>query len=680
MRKLFLFLALLLCGFIPRVALTQEVSRGYFAVNDCGTIFGPTPFRIVCLQLEDAEGRTHGNEYQWTGSAWVQYNGTGGSGGTALLTTFTPAGNLSSINVQAALQELDTEKLAVGGTAALATALAANGTNCGAGEASAGVDVSGNAEGCFTPGGTAAAPALDLGDNSSNESAGLALIATTGDTNSVVTVPSANKMLIDMTKRWPGADTATLAAAATALAADGSDCSAGQFPRGIDASGNATNCTALPTTLAGTANQITVSASTGAITISIPNNPTLPGTTTGTFSGTLTGNVTGALNGNANTATALAADPANCGAGNAPLGIDANGTAQGCFDVATQAELDTHTTSTSAHSATASNTANRIVLRDGSGNFSAGTITANFTGTLTGNAATATLATTATTANALADAGWIPPVVTVATLPSAPTDGQEVTVTNGLSANSCEIAGGTSRTRCGWNASSGHWEPVISPGGSSSVSLQTAKDAGATINNSVDLSTAVKIGNGTIFHCFYADSSNVLQQAACDSLGTLIAIDKITKADANKIVEIQDSSGTPVFTVTDTAGVGAITAAKGLPGGFSIPYTGTGAAGAIQDADDFPKIARIPFAQHVTKICGTTDTGTTTFNLQRNDGSPVNIAASNIIAATSEVCTTTLTAGEDALAEGHYIDLVIVTGATSGTPTRLTIGVTTKRD
>ena len=54
--------------------------------------------------------------------------------------------------------------------------------------------------------------------------------------------------------------------------------------------------------ITGTANQISASASTGAVTLSIPTNPTLPGTTTGTFSGNLTGDVTG----NASTATALA--------------------------------------------------------------------------------------------------------------------------------------------------------------------------------------------------------------------------------------------------------------------------------------------------------------------------------------------------------------------------------------
>lgn len=53
-----------------------------------------------------------------------------------------------------------------------------------------------------------------------------------------------------------------------------------------------------------------------------------------TFNGALTGNVTG----NADTATALAANGANCSSGNAPLGVDASGAVEGCFDVWTEAE------------------------------------------------------------------------------------------------------------------------------------------------------------------------------------------------------------------------------------------------------------------------------------------------------------------------------------------------------
>jgi hypothetical protein len=127
------------------------------------------------------------------------------------------------------------------------------------------------------------------------------------------------------------------AATSTALAANGTNCSAGSFPLGVDASGASESCTALPTTITGTANQIAASAATGAVVLSIPSSPTLPGTTSGTFSGNLTGNVTGnvtgssgSTTGNAATATALASTPSLCSTGSAPTGVLANGNATGC--------------------------------------------------------------------------------------------------------------------------------------------------------------------------------------------------------------------------------------------------------------------------------------------------------------------------------------------------------------
>src|SRR5262245_37180051 len=132
---------------------------------------------------------------------------------------------------------------------------------------------------------------------------------------------------------------------------DPTNCSAGNYPLGIDANGNVQNCTSASAGsvtsvgLLGTANQITVSGtspitSSGSWTLSIPTNPTLPGTTTGTFSGNLTGNVTG----NASTATALAANPTNCSAGNYPLGVDAQGNVENCTAAATGPVTQVNTT------------------------------------------------------------------------------------------------------------------------------------------------------------------------------------------------------------------------------------------------------------------------------------------------------------------------------------------------
>lgn len=120
--------------------------------------------------------------------------------------------------------------------------------------------------------------------------------------NPTLSIPTSPTLPGTTTGTFSGALTGN-ASTATALAANPTNCSAGNFPLGVDASGASENCTALPTTITGTANQITASASTGAITLSIPSSPTLPGTTSGTFSGNLTGNVTGNTSGTAATIT-----------------------------------------------------------------------------------------------------------------------------------------------------------------------------------------------------------------------------------------------------------------------------------------------------------------------------------------------------------------------------------------
>jgi hypothetical protein len=68
----------------------------------------------------------------------------------------------------------------------------------------------------------------------------------------------------------------------------------------------------------------------------------------------------------------------------------------------------------SATTATNASTPNAIVARDGSGNFSAGTITANLTGNVTGNAGTATILQTARTINGVSFNGSANITVTAA--------------------------------------------------------------------------------------------------------------------------------------------------------------------------------------------------------------------------------------------------------------------------
>lgn len=251
------------------------------------------------------------------------------------------------------------------------------------------------------------------------------------DGTAVRTLSSLNATEVLTGKTMNAADNVIHADDAVALASNGGDCAAGTAPLGVDSNGTVENCFDVATqTELDTHTNATTSVH-GAVSTNTASKIVIRDASgnfaAGTITAALTGTVTGALVGNADTATALAnnganctagnaplgvnaagavescfdvatqaeldavaaggmsSDGANCAAGNAPLGVDQLGAVQDCFDVATQAELDTHTTATtSVHGAVSTNTASKLVIRDASGNFAAGAITADLTGDVTG--------------------------------------------------------------------------------------------------------------------------------------------------------------------------------------------------------------------------------------------------------------------------------------------------------
>lgn len=148
---------------------------------------------------------------------------------------------------------------------------------------------------------------------------------------------TASALSLDTSGDWTGN-----AGTATALAGNGSNCTTGNYPLGVDASGASEDCTSLlpyafswtPTTAWG----LLTNATTTQIQINqtLFSSSTIGRLTVGTLTATST--ITGTLTGNADTATALSTNGDNCSSGNAPLGVDATGDVENCFDVWTEAE------------------------------------------------------------------------------------------------------------------------------------------------------------------------------------------------------------------------------------------------------------------------------------------------------------------------------------------------------
>lgn len=107
---------------------------------------------------------------------------------------------------------------------------------------------------------------------------------------------------------------------------------------------------------------------------------------------------------------------------------------------------------------------------------------------------------------------------------------------------------------------------------------------------------------------------------------------------------------------------------------FTYMHVGA-TGGTLADTDDVPDIWIAKFPMRITQICGRADTGTSTFNIQKDDGTAASISTSNIVADTTEACSSTFTAGENIIATGNALDFLQVTGATSGAPTRITVTV-----
>ncbi len=169
--------------------------------------------------------------------------------------------------------------------------------------------------------------------------------------------------------------------------------------------------------------------------------------------------------------------------------------------------------------------------------------------------------------------------------------------------------------------------------------------------------------------------------ASATTLNDSTVCEDADSINSSKKIEIGDVSTNSVqfkaTGITGKVGIQAATLRKRTIG-FVI---GADSGSALTDSDDQIDVLENQLAAfHITSVKCRTDTGTSTINLQRNDGTPANILSSNLVCTTSGATSTSFTSGEDAIAIGNMIDFVMVQAATSGTPKRITVTITATID
>lgn len=393
----------------------------YVVVGTTGTGVAPAP--TVALQPPDF--------LISTGSAWtlVDVSTTVAAANNATGIEFTPAGDIVATNVQTAIQELDTEKLSkTGGTVTgnleigAAGSLTFEGSSADANELTIAVVnptadrtiTFPNATGTVVLSGTIVN--ADVNASAAIVDTKLATIATAGKvSNSATTAVSAvgpNTIVLRNASNNFSAGTitanltGTASAATTAAACTGNAATVttnANLTGDVTSVGNATSIAAgviinadinasaaiVDTKLAQitTAGKVTNSATTA--TNANTASAIVARNASGDFSA---GTITAALIGNASTVTTnanLTGDITSTGnatsiAAGVIVNADINASAA-IVDTKLATIATAGKVANSATTAVSANTASAIVVRDATGNFSAGTITANITGTASGN-------------------------------------------------------------------------------------------------------------------------------------------------------------------------------------------------------------------------------------------------------------------------------------------------------
>jgi hypothetical protein len=235
-------------------------------------------------------------------------------------------------------------------------------------------------------------------------------------------------------------------------------------------------------------------------------------------------------------------------------------------------------------------------------------------------------------------------------------------------------------------------------GGTVTTSFDNTPDLGtpsaATLTNATGLpiSTGVSgLGTGVATALATPSSAN-LRAALTDESGTGAAYFQGGDAGTPSAIVLTNATGFPTLNQNSTGTAGGLsgtalsgdvtnsgntitlaTKHKTRQFGFVI---GADNGSALVDGDDQPSIFsnQLGFGITITRVWCETDSGTSTINLQRDDGSAANILSSNLT-CDNDGATGTIDTNEDNVADTNNVDFVMVAAAASGTPKRVTVYV-----
>lgn len=228
--------------------------------------------------------------------------------------------------------------------------------------------------------------------------------------------------------------------------------------------------------------------------------------TAGTITANLVGSVTGSISGNAATVTTnanLTGDVTSVGntttiAPGAIVDADINAAAS-IADTKLAIITTPGKVANSATSATTANTANTIVARDASGNFSAGTVTANLVGNVTGNISgnAATVTTNANLTGDVTSVGNATTIINGVITTAKVADGAITNQKLGTDIDAGKIAGGNLSIGAGTITSGSITSSGIISGNGSGITTLNASEISSGTINAARLPASTLTGTGT---------------------------------------------------------------------------------------------------------------------------------------------------------------------------------------